>query len=241
MTTVNINDLEVIIRKIIRDENKVVTEKIDEFQKSLDFYSNHFDEINREMVKLREENNTLKKNSSELKLKYDKLENELNKLKLENEEDKQYARNKNLIINGVYELEKENLIDITTKIAEAIGVKIKKDDLQAVHRLKSNTRKSNDPDSIIVQFTNRLVREEFLKKSREIRPTTTFLYSSLQERQIYVNEHLTPYYKKLMFDAKNKKIGNQNVYKFVWFRNGKLFVRKTENSQILRIKAENDL
>lgn len=48
---------------------------------------------------------------------------------------------------------------------------------------------------------------------------------------VYINEHLcVPFpYKKLFYEAKD--FANKNYIKFVWIRDGNIFMRKTEGSR----------
>lgn len=59
---------------------------------------------------------------------------------------------------------------------------------------------------------------------------------------IYVNEHLTKYFRELMWQAKTRKTENgEKLYKFVWFKDSKLLVRRNDTSKIERIRSNNDL
>lgn len=53
---------------------------------------------------------------------------------------------------------------------------------------------------------------------------------------IYVNEQMTLAYKDLFFKTRNavKEVG----YKFIWFKNNKIFVRKNEGSKVIIIVDE---
>ncbi|GAB0098442.1 hypothetical protein DMENIID0001_141730 [Sergentomyia squamirostris] len=62
---------------------------------------------------------------------------------------------------------------------------------------------------------------------------------SAEDKPIYINERLTQYFQLLAKKARDLK--RKKVIKFVWTKGGRLFVRKTESSNVLRIKHENDL
>jgi len=57
---------------------------------------------------------------------------------------------------------------------------------------------------------------------------------------IYINEHLTQYWKKLLSDA--KKEGRPKDYKLVWYKEGKLLAKKNmADRNVVRIVSRADL
>lgn len=56
---------------------------------------------------------------------------------------------------------------------------------------------------------------------------------------IYVNENLTKHSRQLLGSAIAKK--RETNWKFVWTNGGKIFARKTETSEILRIVEPADV
>ena len=57
---------------------------------------------------------------------------------------------------------------------------------------------------------------------------------------LYIKENQSPYYRNLEMLAKKVAKVN-NGYRFIWFNNGKLFVKKDEKAKTIRIRNENDL
>lgn len=234
----SVNALGNMIRKIIQEENQLLMARMNEFQTSVEFCSNQIDDFTKLVKNLIEENVVLTKKYNGLEDKYKQLEKETNSLKIISEENLQYNRNRNLIVSGIPDIKNENLVDIAIMLSNSIDVSVTAHDIQAIHRLSRNSEKANP---IIIQFTNRLVRDKFLENCKSRRPTTTNIYKDLRPSPIYVNEHLTPYFKNLMNEAKKKTINNEKVYKFVWFKNSKLLVRKAENEPVIRVTSIKDL
>lgn len=226
-----------MIRKIIKEETKEVVEKINDFQKSIEFYSDQIDDLLKKISTLTETNNALIKKQQYLENQNKELKEENQSIKIIIEEDRQYNRNHNLIIDGIPDMARENVMDIVIKLGESVNNKIVQSDVQAVHRLPSK----NNRKPIIIQFTNRLVRDKFLENCKSRRPTTDNIYPDIQPGPVYVNEHMTPYYKNLMFEAKKKIVDGQKVYQYVWFKNSKLFARKTADSPCIRISSLKDI
>lgn len=226
-----------MIRRIIKEENREIISEMKDFQKSMEFYSNQLDEFTKVVKKLTDENTKLIKKQEELEVRCGKLEKDNQELKTAIEEDRQYNRNHNLIIDGVPETQGENLVNLVLQLAKKVQVSVLAGDIQAVHRIPS----ANNKKPIVVQFVNRMTRDNILEKSKSTRPTLKDVYPNQLATALYVNEHMTPYYKRLMYLAKQKQTENQKAYKYVWFKNSKLFARKTENSPILRIRCEKEI
>lgn len=110
-----------------------------------------------------------------------------------------------------------------------------------VHRV--NSQKATERP-IITQFSNRSTNDDFLVKCKSRKPVTVtgLIFEDSSTVPIYVNEHLTPYYRDQMTRAKDKVEENgSKKYKYVWFKNSKLFIRKSEASNIIRIRSINNL
>ena len=55
---------------------------------------------------------------------------------------------------------------------------------------------------------------------------------------MYVNEHLTMHNKNLLYQAKKLK---QLGFKYVWTVEGKIFIRKSENDERIRVTTITEL
>lgn len=228
------------IRNIIREENLAITTKMDEFQKAIDFYGHQIDSYTKILEKITDENKKLSEKYNCLETKYIALEKQIEEIKINAEEDRQYARNHNVEINGLQEIQTENLTDIAITLGKEAGMSdMSKADIQAIHRVNSRTAKIRP---VIIQFTNRSTRDDFLRKIKVRRPTLDLIYPEKPKDPIYINDHLTPYYRGLLYEAKNKKNdNNEKIYKYVWFKDFKLFARRTDSSNIIRIKSAADI
>lgn len=238
---IDMNTIATIIKKIVHDENDAIIKKMETFQKSIEFYSEQLDEYTVKINNVLEENKIIKKNYEELKDKYNLMEKKVEDVALALEEANQYSRNKNVIIDGIPETQGENLLNIILILGQKVNMKIDPTDVQTLHRLPRKQKPNTKATPILVQFNNRMVRDGFLNnmKSKEI--TLEILNLGNNNSKIYFNEHLTPYYSKLHYEAKNKKINGQNVFKYVWIKNGKVLARKSDNAQVQRINTLKDI
>lgn len=99
------------------------------------------------------------------------------------------------------------------------------DAVEIVHRLPN--REGKVP-VIIAKFKSRLDRDKWFQKR-----------NAMRQEGIYINENLTPQTKKLLWQTKEQ--ARAKNYKFVWVRNGVVFVRKEQGSGAVRILEEGDL
>ncbi|KAH6919672.1 hypothetical protein HPB50_029344 [Hyalomma asiaticum] len=92
--------------------------------------------------------------------------------------------------------------------------------------------------NVVVQFKTRQKRDSVLEKARKKRIRNREV-GVADESPIFVNEHLCPALKRLLSLAINKK--RERHWRFVWTRNGKIFARRSETSDAIRIECERDL
>ena len=163
----------------------------------------------------------------------------------------QYSRNRNFEIQNIPETANEKVEDIVIRTCDRLGVLVTHEHIEACHRIP--LRNKNRIAPIIVQVKSRKLRDEILEsRTEEIRTNGKIEKRKKQITQddiigngnekdlVYIRENLTPFYRNL--EILTKKIAKtHNGYKFVWFNNGKLFIRKDDKEKAIRIKNENDL
>lgn len=165
-----------------------------------------------------------------LKVQVAKLERSLN-------DKEQWLRSNNAEIKGVPQKHGENLLDIVAKIGSKISYPISKCNINYVARVPS--RDSEQAKPIIVAFTNRYMKEDFVAAARSLKylvPTDIDLQGS---SKIYINDHLTVQNKQLL--TKAKAAAQQFEFQYVWVKHAKILVRKNSTSNIIKIRTENDL
>lgn len=147
----------------------------------------------------------------------------------------QYQRNKNLEIDNIVEKKGENLKEVIKTVADKLNIEIDFKDLDIVHRLPARKDRIS---TIICQFSNRAVRDEFLKNKRKVITSKELVGEGTG--RIYISPNLNKFFKNLRWSA--KKEAEKFGYKFVWFNNNKILVRKDESSRdIIRISSEADI
>ena len=152
----------------------------------------------------------------------------------------QYSCRQNLEFQGIPLTENEDAIELVTKISNLVGVDVKKSDISTVHRLPPKRHaKVADPPAIIARFINRNLRNEIYGKRIAAKHLKETDYPISGMEKLFINENLTQERKRLLWLTK-QTAKNLN-YTYIWTMNGKIYVRKNEDSSSFIIHNENDL
>lgn len=156
----------------------------------------------------------------------------------------QYSRINCLEINGVPNVPGENIVETIKLVSRAIDFPFEESMVDACHRLAKNPHDPQQPQGIIIKFLRRSDKENMLAK-RKVKSNfnTSHLDESLARRvktpnNIYVNESLTKTNRILL--SKSREYKRNNGVKYVWVKNGKILMRKTDNSRVYQIKSVKD-
>ena len=180
---------------------------------------------------------TLSKDNKTLKEDNVKLKSDVKRLNDRLEDLEQYGRRNNVEIQGIPEARGENLLHTITTLGVKMGCKIEASDVDVVHRLPA---RNQEHKPIIVKFVRRTVKLDLLNnRSRLAQVTSQDFDSTSTGNKVYVNENLTPYRKQLFYLARNKK--KDSNYKYVWVKNGNVFMRKLDGHDAIKITCEEDL
>ncbi|KAL4719615.1 hypothetical protein ACJJTC_012988 [Scirpophaga incertulas] len=113
-------------------------------------------------------------------------------------------------------------------------------------RVRKLDAASKRPRSIVVKLTNTRTRDSVLAavyKFNRANPNEKLNAHLLgyggDKSAVYISEHLCPYYKRL--HAETRKLAREKGLKYVWIRNGRIFIRRNEESQAKQIKSLEDL
>jgi len=209
---------------------------------ALDFISDQYDKIDQGQKEIKDymkylENQvtTLTLNNKEKDMKIENLQNRLAELE-------QYTRHKNIEIHGVTEQDKEDVEEIVIRVAQQVGVTITRDDIEASHRIPTKAKGKTKP--IVAQLRSRKIRNEIIANRKVTMTNKDILQVATLEKQdadrnVYVNEQLSVYYKNLLWEAKNR--GKECKWAYIWSAGGKIWARKDEKSKSFRICSEKDL
>ena len=144
----------------------------------------------------------------------------------------QYLRINNIEIVGLPpvddQIEEEVILEALNNLND---INITSNDIDISHPIPSKRR---DGKSVhVVKFVSRKVKNTILngkKQSRDFK---------FKDNTIYINDHLAPNNRRLFAAALIKTC--ELDYKYLWTRNGYVYMRKSDNSQILHINNDETL
>ena len=229
------------------DEIATLKAEISQLSNSQEFICSHYDILKIENDKLKRENATQGNELRTLKTNSTKIEKkaETEAIKLDGID--QYSRRQNLEFHGVPQTNNENVINIVVKIGKVLGVDINQNDISTAHRLPqkphSNRRSESDepppPPGIIARFINRDLRNFIYSKRAVAKNIASKDFPVAGMQRLYVNENLTQSRKRLLWQT--KQAARTRDYSYIWTQNGKIYVRKNENSDSVLINNESEL
>lgn len=147
-------------------------------------------------------------------------------------------------ISNILEESNENLLHIVTSLGIKLGVSLDERDVVTAVRMGAK-RESGLPRPIVVRLARRATRDQLLSAARVRRsPTTADLSSNgvpapPPPRSFYVNERLTRLNRQLFGKARER--ARQLKWKYVWTKEGRVYVRRAEGAEGHRIRSEADI
>ena len=175
-----------------------------------------------------DENNDIDDN---IALKLESLETSINEIE-------QYLRINNLEIVGLPEPNEEaeesdeDLILNAINSLQGLSQEVRSEDIDISHPLKSNRRDHKHVH--VVKFISRKTKADILAAKKAV-ANKNFKFRG---NDVFINEHLSKTNRGLFATAYDKK---QTLgYKHLWTRGGSIFMRKTDESQVIHIISEKD-
>ena len=240
------------ILKLIDRKLKPLNDKIEKFEKSLDFISNQYDDLYKA---LNGKSQTKPGNEAEqsqttpdgdLNQRINKIiadvqdySNQIAMLKESLNEQEQYTQRDCLEIRGLPATTTENTNDLVKSVGKLIGVEIKDNDISTSHWLKaSRDDASNKRDpAIIVKFTRRDIKNKMYTARKNLRSKSSrdLGFTRHNESKIFLVEILTQT-NKILFNE-TLKVKKELHFKFIWTTNGKIHLRKDITHPVINITS----
>ncbi|CAH2084487.1 unnamed protein product [Euphydryas editha] len=227
------DEIRTAIRDIFEEEFSKIKRQVLEFQESISYMNKQFEIAVSDIKLCTESTKQLEIENTALKSKVYDLEARLAQVE-------QDARQTNLEIHCLPEHKQENLVNTVLQLAKVVSFPLTDNDILSCNRVQKFNPKSKMPRTIICRLPSRLKRDNLLaavlsfnKANPKKKLNTKLLGYGDAESPVYVSEHLTPANRSLHAATRIK--AKEKQYKFVWVRNGKIFVRKDESSPALVI------
>ena len=240
-TADEVRELRVVIEQLVQD-NKEIKEKVDESAKFNEFVNEKFEEYKSLTEEVRNQLNEITKQNKILMEKNERLEEQLKTEKQERNklEERIFLilnpleiekRSKNLELHGLPETENENCHEKIKEIMNKITPKpvAVVNCYRTGYKYKRNGDRNTRP--IFIKFEN--------KDHRDVAYASRSNLRKFEEQKIYLNEDLPPNLRVLR--GKANALKKEKGFKFLWVKNGNLFLRKNEDSKIYNIKTASDL
>ncbi|XP_022824858.1 uncharacterized protein LOC111355305 [Spodoptera litura] len=158
----------------------------------------------------------------------------------------QQSRSNNLEVQCVPENKNENVYKIITQLARVVKCEISDKDIPHCTRVAKSNSSSTRPRSIIVQLASPKLRDQLLaatihfnKSNPQEKLNSSHLGYAGPKSPVYVAEHLSPTNRALHAATRIK--AKEMNYKYVWVRNGRIFVRKNEGTEHIQIRNNSNL
>ncbi|CAH2099276.1 unnamed protein product [Euphydryas editha] len=221
--------------KSLADSHDEIVKEVSILQKSLQFHSDKHDELNEKVNQLEQKNKAI--NTLETRIESLVKDNKMTLLELNamNQRD----RLLNLELVGIPEIKSENLKELVVTIAKNSGVNISQDEILEANRITPKTKLHGRPKNIVVKLKSRLLKDNIISGARKNRLTTKAINISGDSKPIYINEHLSPVNKQIL--KKCREAAKAKQYRYVWTKNGRIFVRKNDTSPAIQITEESDI
>lgn len=225
------------IEEIFMYENPTIKDILfilKEILSSLQFMTAKYDELTTKNLELEITCSKLKNENTLLKTEINEIKQDVQKLE-------EISCERKIEVHGIPYNENEDLNMIIANISENLDYKIEREDIDEAYRIKKlqNRNNGNKNFPIVVSFVRKSIKEKFLAMRKKRSMFTNEIGFKEKRSQIYLNEYLPRKKKDLLWKTKQAKL--EKRYKFLWVRNGNIMVRKTEDSNIIKINCEEDI
>lgn len=203
---------------------------VESIKLSQEFLSGEFDHLKAEITKSKSNLTSLSKNITSINGMCTANEKHIQELNYEVNSLRQITMEGHLLICNVIRTTDEKLEDVFRNILAQLNVECRPEDVQGMARLSSSNRGGLQP--ILVRFSNNCIKERIMKAARDNPITCESIGLGVKQR-IYFNHRLTNANRFLFNEA--RKLKRTKNFKFVWYSNGDIFLRKDETTRAIRV------
>lgn len=232
-------NMKYILKELTKEMEKAIQREMKDFIKSLQYQSDKMDEIVESIDFCKQTIQELKRKNTELLNKNSNLETRISALEQIQRESEQNKINDQLEIFNIPNIE----IEETKLIVEDIATKLKMpiDDIIQV-KLKRKTKQNDLPGTVQLKMKNEETVQKWLYASKSnkilLKELVTKEHKISSNKTVFMKESLTPYNKKLLWNAKEKL---KETYKFIWCKKGVIRVRKNNDSHPIILRSLEDI
>lgn len=231
------------------DQLKVINDKLDKLSKlnklpeavkelkaSVEYMSSMFDSIKLELDVTKKKAKEQQAEINQLKTENLYLNKTINSIQERTKQQDIYSRRNNVELHGIEKIDNENLEEVASTLAETLKLPFDVNNIEAIHRLKR--KKTDRPPPILVRFVNRKDSDAWKEKKKTKLESLT-IAGGTSTSKIFINENLPKEVNELFWQARIR--GKQLQYKYVWVKNGHIYMRQEDASEIIKITRIDDL
>lgn len=141
------------------------------------------------------------------------------------------ARQRSVEFSGIDFTDGEDLIKMIEQLCQQLDLNITRNDIDTVYRNKNKSK-------VVVRLLQQHKRDTLYATHRGADIKTSDLGLST-DHKVYANELLSYDQRRLYYLT--RKLKKENSYKFAWTANQKIFIRKSEDSEVIHVKSESCL
>lgn len=211
-----------------------------EISNSFNHMSDSFDDFKKELNDLKRENKALKKEVSRLNERCTHVEQKMQAVERNLLTGKQNSNCNHMVITNLPKLTADtDLKVVVTRIANQIGYTIAPNEILDTYQIVNESKKMFP---VVVKLNSITFKKECMKFRKNKKTIDLYKISpNLKNDNKNINffHYLEKEYAILLNKAKD--IAKQKKYKFVWYANSSILVRKSESERIIRINTEDDI
>lgn len=216
-----------IEQETLNIKKNLENEMID-MKKSVDFISRQYDDISTKVDTLLQ----ITKKVEILEEANNRKESRINSLETRLAEIEQVSMSYNWAeFAGVVTLPNEEPVDTINRVLKEIQVKVEPQKIKRIIRYQDRSQK----------IEGGIYKYKIKLQDEETQQTILNSRKYAREKNIFVGELLTPYFKELLWKTKQK--AKDNKYLYTWFKNNKILTKKNSDytSKIISVKHVSDL
>lgn len=220
-----------------------------EYKELLNAIKSMDEKINLRIDNLEHQNNIIIENFTSLNNKFEELSNEQIKLRkdltsveIAVEILKQRAIGNDVIFTGVPDAENLSTLDVVKSILKKYDIQLSEVDYHKIYRL-GNKVNASKYTPICLELNSRTLKGVIMSQRKKLGPVLLnqldSKVSSADVRKVLIKHRLTHYFSGLLKEAYQFK--DKYKYKFAWFSDSEILLKKIETSKPRRIVCSKDL
>lgn len=226
-----------LVADISREVKKTFKEEISHLESSLDFVTEQLTNMEQSIKKQNELITNLEHKNQDLQNRNKNLELRVSVMEQEIQTFEQKSLCSSLEVAGLPEI----AIKDVSKILETLANKLElnNSEIQYTQRLPGSKDK---PGPLLIELKSKSAKKQWIDASKEkcltVGQIIPDVSKEIANHRVYIREALTKYMKTLLY---NTKAQLSKSFQFIWCKDGKVFVRKNNNSKIHYIKSQEDI